>query len=468
MSAKVCLFDLDNTLVKRSASIYRYVERFVSDFSGRIPHVSLNGVEDIILPIDNGGYPEGELPGGSIKMAIAHALHLAYRDDVESLPHPGFDADPQIFNPYNDALKKDSRLEQDILRHVYEYFHRSAVAMDGAEDLLKSLKQDGWALGVVSNGSDESRQVTIDAVGFRDLFDVIISSGSAGVNKPNPKIFTAAVVALGANPEETWFVGDHPENDIQGAREAGLKPIWLSGFHSWPAGLEKPTTRISKLSELAGVLSGDAEAVSNILDRLNPKERQAFDLHEKARGEFFPRKSNMEFNPDEVLRKMRHRAVLFATEAHKGQRYGEHPYTFHLLETAKVAKKHDLSLEVVMSCWLHDTIEDTTVSYHDIKKGFGDQIAEIVYAVTDESGRNRKERKEKTYPKIQANEQALQVKLCDRIANVSHALETQSRHLKMYLKEHPEFRGALWSEQAEPVTLRLWDQLDQLCGQETA
>lgn len=54
-------------------------------------------------------------------------------------------------------------------------------------------------------------------------------------------------------------------------------------------------------------------------------------------------------------------------------------------------------------------------------------MAEIVFCVTNEQGRNRKERIKRTYPKIRNNRWAQFVKLCDRIANVEHSLETKSR-----------------------------------------
>ena len=50
--------------------------------------------------------------------------------------------------------------------------------------------------------------------------------------------------------------------------------------------------------------------------------------------------------------------------------------------------------------YLHDTIEDTDTSYRDLFDRFGEEVAELVYAVTSELGRNRAERNRKTCAKI--------------------------------------------------------------------
>jgi (p)ppGpp synthase/HD superfamily hydrolase len=89
----------------------------------------------------------------------------------------------------------------------------------------------------------------------------------------------------------------------------------------------------------------------------------------------------------------------------------------------------------VIACALHDTLEDTSLSYNDIQKAFGKEVAEIVFCVTDELGRNREERKEKTYPKIQSNWKATVVKICDRIANIEQSRSYNQKLFDMYKKE---------------------------------
>ncbi len=88
----------------------------------------------------------------------------------------------------------------------------------------------------------------------------------------------------------------------------------------------------------------------------------------------------------------------------------------------------------------HDLIEDTRVSYNEVKNELGQAEADIIYALTNEKGKNRKERaNDKYYEGIRNTPGAVFVKLCDRIANVRFSKMTQSRHFEMYKEENVEF-----------------------------
>jgi (p)ppGpp synthase/HD superfamily hydrolase len=92
------------------------------------------------------------------------------------------------------------------------------------------------------------------------------------------------------------------------------------------------------------------------------------------------------------------------------------------------------------SAWGHDLIEDCRVSYNDVKNQLGQEAADIVYAVSNEKGKNRVERaNDKYYEGIRNTPGAVFVKLCDRIANVQYSKMTKSRMFEMYKKENDEF-----------------------------
>jgi len=160
------------------------------------------------------------------------------------------------------------------------------------------------------------------------------------------------------------------------------------------------------------------------------------------------------------------KAESFAKHHHEGQKYGDKEYSFHLEAVVKVAEKFNLNNEIIIGCWLHDVIEDCDVSYNEVKQEFGESIAEIVYAVTDELGRNRKERKLKTYPKIAAIEAATCVKLCDRIANLNQTIiDKESRLLSMYLEEHNEFKNQLYNIEHSNKTREIWTFLEVIINE---
>jgi len=93
--------------------------------------------------------------------------------------------------------------------------------------LLVSL-EDRYDLGIVSNFYGNLDRVCED-LGIRDLFPCIIDSSRAGVLKPDPRIFQAALDSLGIRPDEAVFVGDNPGRDMEGAKGVGMPHIWLAG-----------------------------------------------------------------------------------------------------------------------------------------------------------------------------------------------------------------------------------------------
>jgi (p)ppGpp synthase/HD superfamily hydrolase len=94
--------------------------------------------------------------------------------------------------------------------------------------------------------------------------------------------------------------------------------------------------------------------------------------------------------------------------------------------------------------WGHDLIEDCRVSYNDVKNHLGQEAADIIYAVTNEKGKNRSERaNDKYYEGIRNTKGAVFVKLCDRIANVQYSKMTKSRMFEMYRKENDNFMTKL-------------------------
>lgn len=153
-------------------------------------------------------------------------------------------------------------------------------------------------------------------------------------------------------------------------------------------------------------------------------------------------------------------ARKFAVEAHGAQLYGDRPYSYHLDRVHDVLVRFgQTQTELLTAGILHDVIEDTATNYSDVKLGFGFEVAELVYAVTDELGRNRQERHAKTYPKIKALSGAIVLKLADRIANVEHSVaQGDDGKLSMYRKEQEGFRTGVGP--AGPHLM--WAHLDRL------
>lgn len=166
--------------------------------------------------------------------------------------------------------------------------------------------------------------------------------------------------------------------------------------------------------------------------------------------------------------KLYREAEMIATLIHEGQRYDIFPYKKHLEDVVDILIRFGFSGDIRIAGWFHDGVEDTYLTYSKIKALFGELVAEIVFAVTDELGRNREEKKKRTYPKIRAfGEKAIVVKLADRIANTEHSKRMDNRgKVKMYKDEYSTFRKELYAPgtMADP----LWEYLDKLNSFEPA
>lgn len=126
-------------------------------------------------------------------------------------------------------------------------------------------------------------------------------------------------------------------------------------------------------------------------------------------------------------------AIRFAKEHHGQQMYGTKPYMYHLAKVAAVAKRYGGDDFDVVCCLLHDVIEDTPATMQDVKQEFGAAVAAVVDLVTNQPT------KAETFRRIRSNRNAVFVKLCDRIANVS-----EGGKLSKYRSEHSIFKSILY------------------------
>ena len=155
------------------------------------------------------------------------------------------------------------------------------------------------------------------------------------------------------------------------------------------------------------------------------------------------------------------KAKELAIAQHGTQKYGKHPYSYHLAQVSQVLAEFGYAGDEAIAAagWLHDTLEDTPTTYEMLVSEFGKETADIVWAVTSEPGGNRADRFHKTAPKIQFNQKALIVKLADRIANTEASLQSNPKLYKMYLKEFPLFKQLLYNQQ-DVELMPMWNRLE--------
>ena len=107
---------------------------------------------------------------------------------------------------------------------------------DGIEDLLTYLHESGIRTGVISNIAYTGKVVIdrINEVLPNNYFEFIIATSEYMYRKPNKRIFDLALEKADLKADEVWYVGDHYECDIEGARNAGMFPVWYQGAARMP------------------------------------------------------------------------------------------------------------------------------------------------------------------------------------------------------------------------------------------
>ncbi len=215
------LFDLDGTLNDRRISIERFAEVFAADYSCPLGEISVAALTETIRRADRDGYrPKDE--------SMAELLEIL----------------PWRSRPQLDELIDYWRTE----------FPKISQPMEGLYTTLDELRSRKLKLGIITNGDARAQNAKIDALRIRSYFKTIVVSQVVGLVKPDRRIFELALRRLGAEPAESWFVGDHPVNDVLGASAAGVNSVWLRGTIAWPDGQEEPKSQIRTLYELISVL----------------------------------------------------------------------------------------------------------------------------------------------------------------------------------------------------------------------
>lgn len=100
------------------------------------------------------------------------------------------------------------------------------TVVDGAFELLEHLKNK-YLVGVLSNGFLNVQYKKLYGSGLYRFIQRMVVSDEIGVQKPDKRIFDYALEATGANSENVLMIGDNPDADIKGAKDAGWRTIYF-------------------------------------------------------------------------------------------------------------------------------------------------------------------------------------------------------------------------------------------------
>lgn len=115
----------------------------------------------------------------------------------------------QNFNLYLSLYKENWTVYEDVI------------------DLLDTLKQKGYLLGIISNGDYNQQIEKLNRLNILHYFNPVIASSEVGVAKPNIAIFQVASMKAKCLVQDCYYIGDRLETDALSSKNAGMHGIWL-------------------------------------------------------------------------------------------------------------------------------------------------------------------------------------------------------------------------------------------------
>jgi len=133
---------------------------------------------------------------------------------------------------FADILPEDGDTDPEALADAYrQTVAESLRTVEGVPGLLADLRGE-YRLGLLTNGPSKAQRSKLDAFDWIDSFDAIAITGDLDAGKPDERAFRAILSDLGVSADEAVYIGDDPEADVEGARDAGLHSIqvvWEDG-----------------------------------------------------------------------------------------------------------------------------------------------------------------------------------------------------------------------------------------------
>jgi putative hydrolase of the HAD superfamily len=143
-------------------------------------------------------------------------------------------------------IKANENLAKDVLKRMMQSAWEFKL-YDDTLPVLKSLKEQGLKLGLISNVGKDADNL-FSNLGLQEHLDFIVTSFEIGHDKPEPEIFLAALEKAGVPAEHVMYVGDQYELDIVGARNVGMTAVLIDRMDMFLEVTDCP--RIRQLDQL--------------------------------------------------------------------------------------------------------------------------------------------------------------------------------------------------------------------------
>lgn len=178
----------------------------------------------------------------------------AVRDEVAAWPElQGAGMDVIRFVSFAEALQRAEPVRPELAAPACErYFDDRFAVLRPYPDVVEAIAalHGRFPLAIVTNGNTHPARLDLG-----ERFAQVVLAIECGIHKPDPAIYTHTAELLGVDPGACLHVGDHPHEDVDAARRAGMRTVWLNRDGvEWPAGLAPAELELRELSALADLL----------------------------------------------------------------------------------------------------------------------------------------------------------------------------------------------------------------------
>ena len=142
--------------------------------------------------------------------------------------------------------------DDDLAVHLHElYLKHRFEDIQFFDDVLPALNalQRHYMMGLLSNGNTYPERC-----GLGDYFQFVVFAQDYGIQKPDPQLFEIAIERAGCTKRQLLHVGDSFQNDVIGAKQAGVRSVWLNRQRTDNETEHQPDFEIASLRELTEVL----------------------------------------------------------------------------------------------------------------------------------------------------------------------------------------------------------------------
>ena len=139
-------------------------------------------------------------------------------------------------------------LSESLADEALEVFLTARNRVELYDDVRPALMRlrSRYRLYALSNGNAD-----LGRCGIADLFAGHITARAAGFAKPDARIFARLAHAAGVDAAQVLHIGDDPQADVVGARQAGMQAVWLNRtLRAWPGEFPPPARTITSLAQI--------------------------------------------------------------------------------------------------------------------------------------------------------------------------------------------------------------------------